>query len=333
MTTSVLEARVGTRLWFDGERWTVCEVGGAAVRLQGAHGRYRTAAVTDLLAGATSVDEAGSGGEQCGLLGAVGLASLTSKQRARLEAEVTIFAGLLGAAADEAPELMRAATEQLGLSLRTVQRRLGRFVDLGPAGLVDERLLKATRRGVDSRWDEACVSVLNEFTNQSTPSKQTVIHRATKAFLAAVPDGVPPSRAVAYRRVDELDAGRYTFSDAPRRRSVAKRPQGVLGQLRPTRPGESVLMDGYKLDVFAMEPVTMRWVNTELTVAMDLYDRGIRGIRLRPVAAKSADVAGVLLQCLTRSSGAADRTRPPARMPASRSMSSSARSGCCRTRS
>ncbi|MCL0149275.1 hypothetical protein, partial [Klebsiella pneumoniae] len=53
------------------------------------------------------------------------------------------------------------------------------------------------------------------------------------------------------------------------------------------------------LDVFAMEPVTMRWVNTELTVAMDLYDRSIKGIRLRPVTAKSADVAGVLLQCLT----------------------------------
>lgn len=58
-------------------------------------------------------------------------------------------------------------------------------------------------------------------------------------------------------------------------------------------------MDGYKLDVFAMEPVTMRWVNTELTVAMDLYDRSVKGIRLRPVAAKSADVADVLLQCLT----------------------------------
>jgi len=93
--------------------------------------------------------------------------------------------------------------------------------------------------------------------------------------------------------------GRYTFGEAKQRRSVAKRPQGVLGQLRPTRPGQYILMDGYKLDVFAMEPVTMRWVNTELTVAMDLFDRSIKGIRLRPVAAKSADVASVLFQCLT----------------------------------
>lgn len=93
-----------------------------------------------------------------------------------------------------------------------------------------------------------------------------------------MPGGQVPSRAVAYRRLDELDKGRRTFGEAKQRRSVAHRPTGVLGQLTPTRPGEYVLMDGYRLDVFAMEPVTNRWVNTELTVAMDLYDRGIRGI-------------------------------------------------------
>ncbi len=191
------------------------------------------------------------------------------------------------------------AAAALGVSVRTVQRRLRRFQQLGTAGLVDERLLKGTRRSVDPRWDEACLGVLEEFTNASTPSQQTVIRRANEAFLAAVPDGVAPSRTVAYERVRELDHGRYTFGEAKQRRSVAKRPQGVLGQLKPTRPGEYVLLDGYKLDVFAMEPVTMRWVNTELTVAMDLFDRSIKGLRLRPVAAKSADVAGVLFQALT----------------------------------
>ncbi len=300
MTASVLEARVGSRLWFDGEGWTVCEITGETVRMLGAGGRHRTAAITDLIAGASALDRVDSNEDQSGLLSVVGLASLTTKQRSRLEAEVKLFAALLDArTAHNAGQHMQAAADELGLSLRTVRRRLRRFDELGPAGLIDERLLKDVRRTVDPRWDAACVAVLEEFVNQSTPSKQTVIRRATKAFLSAVPDGVPPSRPVAYRRVDELDAGRYTFSDAPRRRSVAKRPQGVLGQLRPTRPGEYVLMDGYKLDVFAMEPVTMRWVNTELTVAMDLYDRSIKGIRLRPVAAKSADVAGVLLQCLT----------------------------------
>lgn len=72
------------------------------------------------------------------------------------------------------------------------------------------------------------------------------------------------------------------------------------------------MMDGYKLDVFAMEPVTMRWVNTELTLAMDLFDHSVKGLRLRPVAAKSADVASVLLQCLTPTT-VGPEARPPVR--------------------
>jgi len=93
--------------------------------------------------------------------------------------------------------------------------------------------------------------------------------------------------------------GRYTFGPAKQRRSVAKRPTGVLGRLRADRPGQYVLLDSYRLDVFAMEPVTLRWVNTELTVAMDLFDRCITGLRLRPVAARSPDVASVLFQTVT----------------------------------
>jgi len=45
-----------------------------------------------------------------------------------------------------------------------------------------------------------------------------------------------------------------------------------------------------------MEPVTCRWVQAELTVAMDLYSRCITGLRLTPVSTKSVDVAGVLFE-------------------------------------
>jgi len=299
---------VGARLWFDGQAWTVCEVLTGTVRLQDGSAGFRTATIGDLLGSASGLDD--PRGEQLPAteLSAVALASLTSGQRAVLEAEVVALSALLGGDAGEDPDngmgadtasRLRATAEQLGVSVRTAQRRLRRFEQLGPAGLVDERLLRETRPSVDPRWDQACLEVLEEFTNLSTPSIQTVIRRATQAFTAAVPDGIPPKRTVAYNRVRELDHGRYTFGEAKQRRSVAKRPQGVLGQLRPTRPGEYLLLDGYKLDVFAMEPVTMRWVNTELTVAMDLFDRSIKGMRLRPVAAKSADVASVLFQALT----------------------------------
>jgi putative transposase len=126
-----------------------------------------------------------------------------------------------------------------------------------------------------------------------------VIERTNQEFLASVPEGKVPSGSVAYLRLDELNKGRYTFGAAKQRRSVAKRPTGVLGRLRADRPGQYVLLDSNRLDVFAMEPVTLRWVNTELTVAMDLYDRRVTGLRLRPIAARSPDVASVLFQPVT----------------------------------
>lgn len=299
MPSSVLEVRVGGRVWFDGEVWTVCQMDGSRVRLLN-RDAYRMASIEELLADASAIDSPDDRDGPSPVLGAVALGSLTNKQRARLDEEVATLTPLLGTSAPGVPdELLRSAAQSLGVAVRTARRRLSKLREQGPAGLIDERLLKDTRRSVDPRWDEACTRVLAEYANQSTPSKQTVIRRANQAFLLAVPGGTTPSRAVAYRRVEELDHGKYIFGEAKQRRSVAKRPQGVLGQLQPTRPGEYVLMDGYKLDVFAMEPVTMRWVNTELTVAMDLFDRSIKGIRLRAVAAKSADVADVLLQCLT----------------------------------
>jgi transposase InsO family protein len=66
--------------------------------------------------------------------------------------------------------------------------------------------------------------------------------------------------------------------------------------LRATRPGEYVILDTNRLDVFAMEPVTCRWVQCELSVAMDLYSRVITGLRLTPVSTKAVDIAGVLFE-------------------------------------
>ena len=52
-----------------------------------------------------------------------------------------------------------------------------------------------------------------------------------------------------------------------------------------------MLLDTTRLDVFAMDPVTLRWVQAELTAAMDLYDRCVTGLRLTPVSTKAVDAA------------------------------------------
>ncbi|MGY2026055.1 Mu transposase C-terminal domain-containing protein, partial [Nocardia gipuzkoensis] len=65
---------------------------------------------------------------------------------------------------------------------------------------------------------------------------------------------------------------------------------------RGTRPGEYLLLDTTRLDVFALDPVTLQWVQAELTVAMDWYTRCVVGIRLTPVSTKSVDAAATMYQ-------------------------------------
>ena len=120
-----------------------------------------------------------------------------------------------------------------------------------------------------------------------------------------------PSPATAYRRLAELAKGTNAVSGSAKgRRSIADRPKGVYGRLRATRPGEYVILDTQDLDVFAMEPVTCRWVRAQLTVAQDLFTRCITGLRVTPVSTKAVDVAGVLYQAIVpqaRAGGLAGR--------------------------
>ncbi|MDQ2758632.1 MAG: integrase, partial [Actinomycetota bacterium] len=167
--------------------------------------------------------------------------------------------------------------------------------------LADSRLLGRYVSGVDPRWDAACVQVLADLTDASTPTMNVVIARIGREVEAEHGHGVVPipSTATAYRRLKQLAKGTHAFGSGKARRSVAQRPKGVYGRLVATRPGEFVVLDTTPLDVFAMEPVTLRWVPVELTVAMDLFDRCIVGLRLQPVSTKSQDVANVLFQAVT----------------------------------
>ena len=108
-----------------------------------------------------------------------------------------------------------------------------------------------------------------------------------------------PSAATAYRRLAELAKGTNAVSGSAKgRRSIADRPQGAYGRLRAMRPGEYAILDTQDLDVFAMEPVTCRWVRAQLTVAQDLFTRCITGLRVTPVSTKAVDIAGVLYQAV-----------------------------------
>ena len=138
--------------------------------------------------------------------------------------------------------------------------------------------------------------MLAEMVSDSTPTRSAVLRKVGARLDELHGAGVVPrpSAATAYRRLAELARGTNAVSGSAKgRRSIADRPQGAYGRLRAMRPGEYAILDTQDLDVFAMEPVTCRWVRAQLTVVQDLFTRCITGLRVTPVSTKAVDVAGV----------------------------------------
>jgi len=193
-----------------------------------------------------------------------------------------------------------AKAAELGVSPRSTRRWARAFRELGEAGLVSKAAqADGGLSNADPRWVETAVEVLKEYEEESRPSVKLVLEEIearlkTKFKLVKVP--VPP-QTTAYRWMQELERRHPLFRlSTQRNRDIADRPKGVYGKLRPTRPGEYVLMDTTRLDVFALDPVTLRWMQAELTVAMDWYTRCIIGLRVTPVSTKAIDAAAVLYQ-------------------------------------
>jgi transposase InsO family protein len=189
---------------------------------------------------------------------------------------------------------------ELGVSLRTIKQWVADFRRSGEAGLACTNTRRKRPLGrVDDRWVETALEVMAEHTDQSRPSRTMVIARASARVVGRFgPEVVQvPSRATAFRVLEELERRHPTFRlSTKRNRDIADRPEEAYGKLRPTRPGEYLLMDTTRLDVFALDPVTLRWVQAELTVGMDWYTRCITGIRLTPVSTKAVDAAATLYQ-------------------------------------
>ncbi|HEY3958653.1 MAG TPA: hypothetical protein VGM53_35265 [Streptosporangiaceae bacterium] len=192
----------------------------------------------------------------------------------------------------------QAKAAELGAGVSTVRRWVMQAHD-GPAGLVSEHLARDVLDRADPRWLDAARQVIARHVPKSRPVRGLLLAEIEEHLTGQHGPGVVPvpSRTVGYELLRELGRGNNAFTGSTKaKRSIANRPQGAYGRLRATRPGEYVILDTNRLDVFAMEPVTCRWVQCELTVAMDLYSRCITGLRLTPVSTKAVDVAGVLFE-------------------------------------
>ncbi|MEU9403194.1 transposase [Streptomyces sp. NPDC048242] len=317
---------VGTRFRLDGETVEVVEFAilatGMEVILKDARDRLVRMSVRELLTSDRAEvipEDRGPAADDEGDLVSVVLARLTKEERKDVLERADHVRETLTGYRSGSEELARpgeprpeyapglslgkryaAKASELGVTVRSVERWARAFVESGEAGLVPKRAqAEGGLSHADPRWVEVAEEVLGEYEEESRPSIKLVLERVEARLEERFgPKEVPlPKRTAGYRWMHELDRRHPTFRlSTKRNREIAARPAGVYGKLRPTRPGEYVLMDTTRLDVFAFDPVTLKWVQAELTVAMDWYTRCITGIRVTPVSTKAVDAAAVLFQ-------------------------------------
>ncbi|WP_280445100.1 helix-turn-helix domain-containing protein [Nocardia brasiliensis] len=312
---------VGAALLIDGEAARVVEFDGRKVLVSYADGRYASFTVAEVVSRAWSLVPVERDDDPVLVL--EGLTPAEREQAAERGGHIRKVlsgyrSGYAQAAAGGEPRPQYSAGEsltarcaakasELSVSARTIERWVAAYRDAGEAGLVDDRQRRGRGSKVDPRWDAAVRAELAAAVADSTPTRSAVVMRVAERLEREHGAGVVPipAKTTAYRRLGELAKGTNAVSgSAKARRSIADRPQGTYGRLRATRPGEYLILDTQDLDIFAMEPVTCRWVRAQLTVAQDLFDRQILGLKVTPVSTKAIDVAGVLFEAVTgRSSG------------------------------
>ncbi|MER5990193.1 helix-turn-helix domain-containing protein [Streptomyces viridosporus] len=326
MSKAGVRVGVGTSFRYDGETVEVVEMAattaGNEVVLKDGRGRLLRLSLKELLfsdRAAINPDGPGPSADDEGEIASVVLGQLGEAERREILERAEHVRELLTGYRSGSPELARegeprdeyapstslearyaAKAAELGVSSRSVRRWVTAFREQGEVGLAPSQgSTRKSQVAVDERWVETAVEVMVEHADQSRPSRTVVIERTRARVIARFGEGVvpQPSRATAFRLLEELERRHPLFRlSTKRNRDIAGRPEGPYGKLRPTRPGEYLLMDSTRLDVFAFDPLTLKWVQAELSVGMDWYSRCITGIRLTPVSTKAVDVSAVLFQ-------------------------------------
>jgi transposase InsO family protein len=197
-------------------------------------------------------------------------------------------------------ERIAAKAKEVKAGRRTVDRWVKLYREGGEAALISAKAVQPERGSKSfGLFEQTALEIMIEHTDKSKPNK-TFVDSHTRARIIATygKDAVRlPSTATANRILRKLEKQHPIFDHSTKlNRDIAGRPLSAYGKLHPARPGEYLLMDTTRLDVFAMDPQTLRWVSVDLTVGMDWYSRCITGLRLTPGSTKSIDAAAVLYQ-------------------------------------
>jgi transposase InsO family protein len=294
----VTQLTVGGRYRFDGDVVTLTGFDGPSVRLRtstGAQSVVLSAVFIVLAQGEEPEDESAGVGEE--LLDNLPDAAVEeAKQKAGhiLEALTGFKAGdpvlaMPGEPRDEYNVLLepskvarfKTKAIELDVSLRTLWYWHDNFNSFGLVGLVDKRVnrLLDPFRSIDKRVKETLLEVVAEQSEKSNITKARY-GRLTRLRLEEKYPGEEiafPPKTTFNRLFQELTKGRGTMGAAKQRRSIANRPKGTYKTFRneAQRAGQYVLIDSTPLDVFAMDPITFKWMAVELTLALDLFTSSI----------------------------------------------------------
>lgn len=319
---------IGSKVAHDGETWTVVALeGGRATIKARVAGQTRSVAITHLLSapGSRLLDSGAVLPEP-----AVGplFANLTEAAlrdvSVRAQHVREVLAGYRSGSGEDAlpgepravyrpgsPKMdrYRAKAAELEIGLATLRRWVSAYESDGEAGLIDARHQRASEplRGIDPRWLDELARVLEEHVSASRPPRELLLDRVDARVVERFgPDaGAVPKRWKGRRALTEVSRGTNALVGSTKaKRSIANRPVAPYGRLVAVRPGEYLLLDTTALDVFAMDPLTLRWVRVELTIALDLCSRALVAMRLSPVSTKAVDASLVLFEAICPASTA-----------------------------
>jgi transposase InsO family protein len=314
--------RVGDRVRFEDDEWSVTGLDGTRVRLADDTGRAQLLLAGHLLTSPgfrlLGADPAARCLDPVGLLDALP-PSLIQRARSWERHVVEVETGLPPDAppgtparasfdptkhtlarrdAAKAAELSAAGEN---VSAATVKRMRLRYRAGGIWALVDHRGTRPVGQHgrVDPRVVNAVAAAMQAETAESTGTRSRLRRRVEQQLAAEYGDQDVrmPSRATFYRLCAAMDTGRHTFGQATTRRTQANRPERPFTQTLAQRPGELVQIDTSPLDVMALldDGVPGR---VELTIVLDVATRSICAAVIRPRGTKAVDAALLLARML-----------------------------------
>lgn len=234
-----------------------------------------------------------------------GVDLLTPEERADLEKIVRQLAWIINPVDDpDAPaqveQRVTAVANAMGVSTRTVRRKLSKFRESGANGLVSGDITRRRGLRTDQRWTEIAREVVDEQVRQTTSSRKNLMGEINLRFRRKCGDEAElPSLATRYRRLEDIAKGLGTFASTKHRASMADAPKTAHGQMDITRPGQLVVLDSHRIDILVVIPKTRLHedvvTRVELAAAMDYYTRTMVGIVTSPNNNR-VDVGNVIMQ-------------------------------------